>query len=88
MIARARRPLATFEISRVQLASMAAPPRQPSDPERDRARILEEIRAAFPGQAIAHGIDRHGCYARIGDVEARARDVNAALSDALAMARS
>lgn len=50
--------------------------------------VIAEIRAACPGAAIAYGIDHKGPYARIGDVEARARpDCIASLQAALAKAR-
>ena len=58
-----------FEVSRAELAGLAAPPRDPT-PE---ALIVAEIRHRYQGQAIRYGIDWKGPYAQIGDVLTRAR---------------
>ena len=83
----AARPLRPFEIEPARLSEIAAS-REAIDPESERNQVISEIRATFPDQALAHGIDAKGCYARIGDVEARARDVTTALRSALAKARA
>jgi len=58
-----------------------------ASPDHERRQVVAEIRAAFPLAALCYGIDRKGCYARIGEVEGWATDCAAALRVALAQAR-